>query len=326
LLTEERWFLGELVSLTLQREGSPEDSPVLQIALQARVIRHGEDGIGLSFVLPTGLDLNLWGVLIRNAVVMTEPKAVLFMFRMLRTVLFLYRLCHEAASEAIVLFGGELSVPRTESAVEIALGAEQLLALEDHADRMRAHPQLVANLLRNGSWANDDLIKQLWAGLLATSCTEEGTDESNSAFVDLLFHVTPDQGLIFVAGCQRAMELMSGIGDIPSTRILIPPEEMSRITDMPDLPRIATNIAYLFNFGLVENNFDFSSYLPTDSFDITPSRLGLKLFKQCKGNLIRPHPRLEESEGDEPAPQSSFTAIYDVTLPLPLPEVDDERP
>jgi len=327
LVTDERWPLGELITLILQGEASPEDSPELQIAVQARVIRHGEDGMGLSFVLPKGLDLNLWGVLIRNAVVMPEQKDVLFMFRMLRTILFLCRICQAAASEAIQLFGGELSGPRTENALEIALGAELLLDFEPDADRMRAHPQTVASILRSGSWANDDLIKQLWIGLLASSCTLEGTDESNNAFVDLLFNVTPNQGRIFVAACNRAMESASKEENLPRNRAVFTPEEISRVADLHDLSRIATDIAYLFQYGLAEKNFDFTSYLPTESFDITPSRLGLELFKKCKGNLIKPHSRLlDESEGAEPVPQSFRAAVYEVTLPLPLPEVDDEGP
>jgi hypothetical protein len=326
LVTEERWPLGELVSLTLQGEGSPEDKPELQIVVQARVIRHGEDGMGLSFVLPTGLDLSLWGVLIRNAVVMPEQKDVLFMFRMLRTILFLCRICQAAASEAILLFGGELSGPRTENALEIALGAELLLGFEPHADRMRADPQLVASILRNGSWADDDLIKRLWKGLMTSSCTLEGTDQSNKDFVDALFNITPAQGLIFVAGCQRVMELTPKIGDLPSTRIILGPEEITRITDMTDRSRIATNLSYLYNLGLIESNYDFTSYVPAQSFDITPSRLGLKLFNQCKGSFLKPCSRLDKSEDAPPEPESCNSPVYEVTLPLPLPEVDDKGP
>lgn len=302
LLTEERWPLGELIPLTLEVEGSPEKSSEYQIAVQARVVWHGEDGIGLSFVLPPGLDPDLWDVLLRNVIVLTDPKNVLYTFRMLRTVLFLSRLCGAEANEAILLLGEELDQPGTENALEIALGAEKLLASEPGADRMRAHPRVVASLLKYGSWAHDDLTKQLWIGLLASSCTVEGIDESNAVFVDLLVHVTPIQSRIFVTACKKVMEVMSETRDLPSVRIIFTPEEMVRLTGIYDLSRLGVDIAYLFNSELLEKVFDFTSYIPTESFDITPSRLGLELYKRCQGRRTQPHSARDVSEGAQPLP------------------------
>jgi len=306
LLTEERWPLGELISLTLQRQGSPENCSEFQIPVQARVCRHGEDGIGLSFVLPPGLDARLWGVLVRNAVILTDPKSVLLTFRTLRTILFLNRLCQAAADESIMLLGGELDESRTECALDIALRAEKLLASNPDAGRMRALPQLVASILKNGSWANDDVTKQLWAGLLASSCTVEGTDESSSAFVDLLIHITPSQSRIFVTACNKAMEFISGHEGLPLARIILTTEEMFRLTDVNDVSRIAIDIAYLFHAGLIEKNFDFTSYLPTESFDLTPARLGLDLYEHCKGDYARHYLSEGESKGASSAPLSDL--------------------
>jgi hypothetical protein len=61
---------------------------------------------------------------------------------------------------------------------------------------------------------------------------------------------------------------------------------MIQITGMYDVPRIATDVAYLFNFGILDKVFDFTSYLPMESFDLTPSRLGLELFERCKGHRV----------------------------------------
>jgi hypothetical protein len=306
LLTEERWPLGELISLTLQGRELPEDHPEFQIPMQARVCRHGEDGIGLSFVPPLGLDAKLWGVLVRNAVILTNLKSALSAFRTLQTVLFLHRLCHAAAEESIVMLGGELDESRTESALDIALRAEKLLASNPDADRMRALPQLVASILKNGSWAIDDVTKQLWAGLLAASCSVEGTDESSNAFVDLLIHITPAQSRIFVAACSKAMEFISGNEGLPLARTILTPEEMFRLTGMNDISRIAMDMAYLFHAGLIEKNFDFTSYLPAESFDITPARLGLDLYKHCKGDYARHYLSEGKAKEDSPAPHSDL--------------------
>jgi hypothetical protein len=71
---------------------------------------------------------------------------------------------------------------------------------------------------------------------------------------------------------------------------------MTQLTGIYDPARIAVETAYLFNPGLIEKVFDFTSYLPTEKFDITPSRLGLELYKRCKGERIIARPKLDKSE------------------------------
>jgi hypothetical protein len=198
------------------------------------------------------------------------------------------------------------------------------MASEPDAGRMHAYPPLVANILRNGSWAHDDLILQLWKGLLASSCTREGTDESNNAYVDLLFNVTPNQGQIFVTACNKAKQLTSGTEDFHSPRIIVTPEQLSRVTDLPDLSRIANDIDYLFHLGLVERDFDFTSYVPTESFDITPSHLGMEMFKHCKGHYTKPRSLLGESEDAQPLPQPFLFELNEDVLSPPHPDHGDE--
>ncbi len=295
LLTEERWPIGELIPLTVEVERFSEDPLEPKITVQAIVVRHDEDGIGLSFVLPEGLDPNLWDVLIRNALVLTDPKDILYTLRLLQTILFLCRLCHDGANESILLLGGELEQTRIENAMEIAACAEKLLASEPD-QRLRAHPNIVLSILKHGSWA-DDLTRQLWAGLLATSCSAEGTDQSNSAFVDLLINVTNTQCRIFVAGCMKASQHISGTEFPPSAPIILLPDQLIQITGMYDVSRIATDLAYLFNFGIIEKGFDFTTYLPAEKIDITPSRLGLELYERCKGHCIKHDLPLDALDG-----------------------------
>jgi hypothetical protein len=302
LMTEERWPIGRLVPLTVQVEGAPEYSSDPQFRVPARVIRHGEDGMGLTFVLPAGLDPNLWDVMLRNTVVLTQPKDIAFTFRMLETILFLCRLCHAEGHEAILLLGGELDDTRTENAMEIVNGAEKLLDAEPDGEKMRAHPQLVVSLLKFGSWAHDDLTKQLWAGLLVSSCSPEGTDESNQVFVDLLVNVTTSQCHIFFDACRTALASMAGAEGRNLSPIVLTPDEMIRLTGMHDISRIATDMAYLFNSGLIERNFDFTSYLPMDNFDITPSGHGLELYRLCKGDRIEQPLPLGEAGGSDLLP------------------------
>jgi hypothetical protein len=51
LLTKERWYPGTLLVITLQKRDKAEDSPGRSIAVQAKAVRWGSDGVGLEFVV-----------------------------------------------------------------------------------------------------------------------------------------------------------------------------------------------------------------------------------------------------------------------------------
>jgi uncharacterized membrane protein (UPF0127 family) len=57
VVTEERWYPGTLVLMTLQREGEIEKAEERLVAVQTRAVRWGPDGVGLQFVLPEEKDL-----------------------------------------------------------------------------------------------------------------------------------------------------------------------------------------------------------------------------------------------------------------------------
>lgn len=57
VVTEERWYPGTLVLMTLQRNDAGEEEAERSVAVQTRAVRWGHDGVGLQFVLPDSKDL-----------------------------------------------------------------------------------------------------------------------------------------------------------------------------------------------------------------------------------------------------------------------------
>jgi hypothetical protein len=51
VVTDERWYIGTLVTMTLQKTDVPVDSDERSIAVQSKAVRHGEDGVGLQFIV-----------------------------------------------------------------------------------------------------------------------------------------------------------------------------------------------------------------------------------------------------------------------------------
>jgi len=51
LLTQQRWYPGTVLAMTLQRARAGAGDPARAIAVNARVVRSGSDGVGLAFVV-----------------------------------------------------------------------------------------------------------------------------------------------------------------------------------------------------------------------------------------------------------------------------------
>ena len=283
LRTDLRPKTGEEITVNLWEADNFESISDLQITLPARVARQGEDGIGLSFVLPQSLDKELWDLLLRNVVILPNHRHAAELFRTLRCVLFLSRLCPSEADEVMGLLKGRVNPDRTSVLTRIAIGAENLLAEKPDAERMQAHPKLVNDILRQGSWTAHEPTMRLWMGLLANSCSVNAPDDFNEVFARLLGHFTPTQTAIFVHGCKRALSFSPIPERALSGSIVLGPREMVNITGVHDPYRNATDLAHLFNLGLIQNVFDFTFFRPADSFDILPSRLGLELYRRCHG-------------------------------------------
>ncbi len=283
LETKEPCAEGQLLPIKLQLEGDPKLVSDLRITIKATVVRRDESGIGLKFLPIPGLDPALWGILVRGTVALTDPGNVIQIFRALRAVLFLSRICPSGADDAIALLHGNLGESRAETLFKIAFGAENALESDPDYERMRALPELVARILREGSWAADELATDLWKGLFISSCSPDEADDSNQIFVELLIHITPSQARILTHACERILNAMPACSDLSSASVVLGPDEIVPIAGLYDLTRIATDLAYLFNLGLIRNVFDFTSYSEFDRFDITPTQLGLDLYNRCHG-------------------------------------------
>ena len=90
--TEDRWPVDEVIPLTLVREQPAGGPSELQVDVQVRIVVHGEDGVGAAFLLPEGLDPQLWEALVDNVDARPETEHMAFIFRLVRTILFLCRI------------------------------------------------------------------------------------------------------------------------------------------------------------------------------------------------------------------------------------------
>lgn len=284
LVTEERWAPGETRSLTLQRYGPPEESPERKIELKAGTVRWGKNGVGLTFELPTGMALHLWEDPARIGGQDRGPDYILREFRLARALAFIDRICPQMVEKAKKLLEHDLSHMRVACAIELLLRAEEILSRENQPYRVRTHPEIVLRVLEDGSWAEVEWIQRFWSGLLATSCTAAGFDESNKSFIEILSKLTPMHARILVAVCARATKVRSGGGLGAKYPLYCTAEELVRISGSNDLSKVHRSIAQLADYGLLENSMRSSFIANSESAKTTPTELGLQMYTRCTGH------------------------------------------
>jgi PilZ domain len=287
ILTEERWQIGTLVFLILQREGPLEINPERRIDVQAKVVRCGEDGVGLAFVLHDDPNSRQWENLRECLIEQAKPEDMLSLVRMAEAVAFLSRICPLGSEEIGQLLRGSLSNGKLANAESIALKAENLLALEPFADGLRADPGLVARILEDGSSTDEDWLKHFWGGLLATSCAVDEMDESSRVFVELFSQLTTFPVRILTVVCTRATKVLAESGSISAKPLACRKEELMLTTRSQGI-QIERDLEHLSALGLIEKS-DSNSRTSSvgEEILITPTSLGLELFARCNGHRGR---------------------------------------
>jgi hypothetical protein len=283
LVTRERWQEGEINPIRLVYPELTDESPERQVTVETRTVRWGEDGMGLSFVLPDCMDLWLWagGERIEAADILSE-------FRLSRALAFLRRICPSASHELKLLFREGLGNMRVPNAIAIAHRAEIMLAAEPNFDRLHAPASVVLRVVKEGSWAEDSANQHLWAGILVTACTQTGDDESNLPYIDLLAEMATVDTRLYVEACSKAPKVFTTNGAVSASPLMCTADEMIHLTGTKDLSKIDRNILQLSILGLLEPREKAKYFSFGQVANLTPTALGLELYARCQGHRGAP--------------------------------------
>jgi hypothetical protein len=116
---------------------------------------------------------------------------------------------------------------------------------------LSAHPRIIYESIEKGSWADSPLMQNLWAGLLASSCTEDGKDESNLIFINLLAQLTSSQGVIIKHVCENAKIGKSPGGWLNSENFQLDVEFLQALTGIDDVYQIDHELDHLRGLELI---------------------------------------------------------------------------
>jgi hypothetical protein len=194
----------------------------------------------------------------------------------------LSRICLPAAEEFGLAWRDRVANWRASHALEIAKKAQEMLG--DRAGNSHAHPRLVIKIIDDGSWSDDKTIQSMWAGLLSSSCTTDGRDESNLMFISLLGQLTSTEVRLLNFACQHASVSLSPAGLLVASGISFGVDTLTSITHLTDFHRMDREIDHLRSLGLLGFHAGFENIAQQKIADLTPSAIGLHLYARSQGH------------------------------------------
>lgn len=278
LLTDHRWIVGTTLLLTMQSRSRKHRNSPTKVRLQAKVVRIGKDGVGVSFVHEHA-DTAQWLTFVSKATSLISEEGAVRVFRMAKGLAFLLRISPFAEDPIIRLFCESLSEERIEGALDIVLSADELLASRNATPKNTMLPRLLLRILADGSKSNEESIQQCWTGLLATSSLEGSNDDENLGFVALLSKLEAVHVRILAAAGERAVHAGFQSAMITSQELHCRMEEIKRITETRNVAVIECALNRLYEFGLLELTIKPFGCASLDHANLMPTKLGLAFYQ-----------------------------------------------
>jgi hypothetical protein len=193
----------------------------------------------------------------------------------------LSRICLPAAEEFGLLLQDRVRYWRALNIAKLAMKTESKLKALKVADSARAHPRIVSKILEEGSWSDDESIQEMWAGLLASACSEDGNDDSNLIFISLLANLSKSQARLVGHSCNSAEKFVNPGGLVLAQYLYISLEDLKNVTGESDIHRLDREMDHLRALNLIDGGFHPDG--DAGSAQVTPTALSLHLFARCAG-------------------------------------------
>jgi Abortive infection alpha len=198
---------------------------------------------------------------------------------------FLGIICKPAAEETGLLIGDHILAWRIKNLVKIVEKSKGMLSFDTTTFKLKASPRVVSKIIENGSWTDDENLQNMWAGLLASSCTVSGKDESNLIYTDLLSRMTPSEACVVNYMGERGktdidvlnFNLTFGAGT----------SSLVEIPCLSDFDQLVRELNHLEALGLIQS---LDIYKDADTMRthaiMSTTKIALDLYVRCNGSLM----------------------------------------
>jgi hypothetical protein len=238
------------------------------------------------------LGLAPYGEAINTAVEKTGDIAKLAVEKSFETAAKFYNdLCQPAAAEAGLLFRDKLREYRAKTLAAIAGHARQYLEVTNEGLQLKAPPRLIAAIMESGSWCDDEGLQKMWAGLLASSLTPDGKEDSNVMFLETLKGMTSAQAKFIEYVCLHCEKALDKAGEVVAYAFALPYSETQEILGCANSSDVKANLGHLRALGLLTGaGLTFLEIELKDGEktlnapNLTPDTLGLQFYVRCQGS------------------------------------------
>lgn len=172
----------------------------------------------------------------------------------------LSRICLPAAEEFGLMLQDKVRYWRLKNITKIIEKTEDKLEFREDKLELKAHPRVVNSILENASWQENDKIQDLWAGLLASSCSKSHISDDNIIYIEILKQLTPSEAAIIDYWSRHSEIEIDDAGIArPAKGILMPAKEFFQIVNSEDLDKLNSEINHLKGLDLVQEGMGLAS-------------------------------------------------------------------
>lgn len=197
----------------------------------------------------------------------------------------LAKLCYRVADEIGADFSERTSDWRLRNATKILEITEEIYDKCSKTGNEHAPPRLVHKVLGEGSWTDDTRLQKMWAGLLVSSCSQDGRDEGNLIFINILSQLTALQTKILAYACENACIEVTSAGWIMASRSLqVDLKTLVTITGLDDFHRLDRELDHMRSLELIVGGF----HVEQQEANIAPTPLTLQMYARCQGFMGSP--------------------------------------
>ena len=172
----------------------------------------------------------------------------------------LSRICLPVAEEFGLMLQDKVRYWRLKNMVKIIEKTEGKLEFREDKLELKAHPRVVNSILENASWQENEKIQDLWAGLLASSCSKNHINDDNIIYIEILKQLTPSEAAIINYWSQQSEIEIDDAGIArPDKGILMSAKEFFQIVNTEDLDKLNSEINHLKGLDLIEEGLGLAS-------------------------------------------------------------------
>lgn len=184
---------------------------------------------------------------------------------------------------------------RLNNIISIMDKAQKRLNFDGENLQLQANARVGFEIIEEGSKIEDSELQEMWAGLFISSCSEDGKDDSNIIFIDLLKRISKIEARILKYACENC-EIIEEANLIMSNHLAISLSTLMDITQSHDIVLLDRVVDHMLSLSLLQDGDFIDTYGgfkiengEISSIGITPTALALNLF--YKTNAVNQTPK-----------------------------------